>query len=308
MFKWPAVPSAQADINELADFVELTAWQSGGISITATSQALGRLEENDYSNGVRGDDDVDEAVVATYSELARREESCRDGYPFIIEQQGYTLRVHQDDRNSKHVIYKYLLLSTRLNMNTNKCYSDCDGTLLLEELAAEVAKGYFGDRAQSLVFGTAAGDDHFPDKVNELCNKLGEGGGFINRDEGRITAKDGKLDVVVWKSFADVSAGKLIGFGQCKTGTHYRGSLTQLQPSSFCGKWLRDQPACTPIRMFFISDALSREHWYSTVSDAGILFDRCRIIDFCDSVTPETLGKIKSWTEAAAKNNDLPGL
>ncbi len=193
-------------------------------------------------------------------------------------------------------------------MNTNRRYSDYDGTLLLEELAAEVAREYIGARADSLVFGTAAEAAGFPDKVNDLCNKMGEGGGFVNRDKSPPSAKDGKLDVVVWKGFADGAAGKLIGFGQCKTGTHYKSQLAQLQPSSFCQKWMRDQPAFMPIRMFFIAEALSRGHWYSTVSDAGLLFDRCRIIDFCDSVTPETLGKIKAWTEAAAQANDLPGL
>lgn len=308
MFKWPGVPPVQAEPNELADYVELTAWQSASMSITATLQDLGRPADNDYSDGVPEEEEAEEIVDAAYLELSRRQEFCRTGYPFVLDQQGYTLRVGQDSPESKSIIYKYLLLATRLNMNTNRCYSGYDGTLLLEELAAEVAREYLGARAESLVFGTAAVAASFRDKVNDLCSKIGEGGGFVNRDEAPPTAKDGKLDVVVWKSFADGVEGKLIGFGQCKTGANYKDQLAQLQPSSFCRKWLRDQPAFTPIRMFFIAEALSRLHWYSAVSDAGILFDRCRIIDFCDSVTPETLGKIKSWTEAAAKNNDLPGL
>lgn len=308
MFNWPGVPSAQADPNELADYVELTAWQSASMSITAILQDLGRPEDNDYSVGVTVEEAAEEIVDAAYSELSQRQEFCRTGYPFALDQQGYTLRVRQDSPESKAIIYKYLLLATRLNMNANRRYSGYDGTLLLEELAAEVAKEYLGARAESLVFGTAAEAASFPDKVNDLCSKIGEGGGFINRDESPPTAKDGKLDVVVWKSFADGAAGKLLGFGQCKTGTNYKDQLAQLQPSSFCRKWLRDQPAFKPIRMFFIAEALSRLHWYSTVSDAGILFDRCRIIDFCDSVSPDVLGRIKDWTEAAAKNNDLRGL
>ena len=308
MFKWPGVPSAQADLNELADFVELMAWQRESRSITATLQDLGRLEENDYSDGVPEEEAAEEIVEAAYSELSQRQEFCRTGYPFVLDQQGHTLRVRQDCQESKAIIYKYLLLATRLNMTANRRYSGYDGTLLLEELAAEVAREYFGGRAESLVFGTAAAAAGFPDKVNDLCSKMGEGGVFKNRNEAAPTAKDGKLDVVVWKSFTDGAAGKLIGFGQCKTGTHYKDQLAQLQPSSFCQKWLRDQPAFIPIRMLFIAEALSRGHWYSAVSDAGLLFDRCRIIDFCDSVAPEVLGKIKAWTEAAAKDHDLSGL
>ena len=51
--------------------------------------------------------------------------------------------------------------------------------------------------------------------------------------------KDDKLDIVVWKSFADKNVSKLIGFGQCKTGMTWRNdnSLTQLSPSAFCKKF-----------------------------------------------------------------------
>lgn len=307
MFKWPGVPSVQADPNELADFVELNAWLWGSMSITATFQDLGRLAENN-SDGVPEEAAADDVVEAAYAELSQRQEFCRTGYPFALDRQGYTLWASPDVQEGKSLIYKYLLLATRLNMNANRRYSGQDGTRLLEELAAEVAREYLGSRADSLVFGTAAAAANFPDKVNDLCNKMGEGGGFVNRDEAPPTAKDGKLDVVVWKSFADGAAGKLIGFGQCKTGTNYKDQLAHLQPSLFCQKWLRDQPALTPMRMFFIAEALTREHWYSAVSDAGLLFDRCRIIDFCDSVTPETLGKIRTWTAVAARDNDLPDL
>ena len=146
----------------------------------------------------------------------------------------------------------------------------------------------------------------FTDKVNDLCRKLKEGGGFVSHTQAPLTANDGKLDVVVWKGFTDQESGKLIAFGQCKTGTNYRDSVSQLQPDSFCRKWLQPPPAFTPIRMFFAAEALSRLNWYNDVSDAGLLFDRCRIVDFCDCVTEEVLAKVRAWTEAAAMATALP--
>ena len=118
--------------------------------------------------------------------------------------------------------------------------------------------------------------------------------------------RDGKLDVVVWKHFTDGLAGKLIAFGQCKTGTSYRDSLTQLQPDSFCRKWLRSPLVLTPVRMFFVSEALPRSLWRNDSIDAGLLFDRCRIVDFCDNVSRDVLVKVTTWTAAAAKATELP--
>ena len=62
------------------------------------------------------------------------------------------------------------------------------------------------------------------------------------------------------------------------------------------------------MRMFFIAEAISRLGWDSVSSKAGLLFDRCRIVDFCDGISEDVLEKVKAWTEAAAKANELPGL
>ena len=61
MFRWPGTPSPRADAHELADFAELSAWQEGSFSLTALSRTLGRLDENDHSNGVSIDDPVGNA-------------------------------------------------------------------------------------------------------------------------------------------------------------------------------------------------------------------------------------------------------
>jgi len=252
------------------------------------------------------EEDVPRIVEEAYSEIERRKDACRDGYPFVIGEHGYALRIGLDAGNHKHVIYKYLLLATRLNMKNNSVHSDIDGSLLLEELAADVARKYFGDRAEKFVFGTAAATSNFEERVNALCRLMEEGGGYVNHDMGQPNLRDGELDVVAWKHFADRLPGKLIAFGQCKTGTNYKDTLTQLQPDSFCRKWLHSSPALTPVRMFFIAEAISRLRWYSTASDAGLLFDRCRMVDYSDDVSSEVLEKVTIWTETAATDVALP--
>ena len=99
-----------------------------------------------------------------------------------------------------------------------------------------------------MVFGTAAGVGGFREKIGHLCRQLGEGGGV--KAEASPNLRDGKLDVVAWKPFADSWQGKLMIFGQCKTGTHYRDMLMQLQPDDFCAKWLRERPPVVPLRAF----------------------------------------------------------
>ena len=86
------------------------------------------LEENDYSGGVPEEEKVPQIVEEAYLEIERRKEACRDGYPFVVGEQGYTLHASQKAGNHKHIIYKYLLLATRLNMNDNREHADIDGS------------------------------------------------------------------------------------------------------------------------------------------------------------------------------------
>ena len=307
MFKWPRTPSPRAHAHEVADYAELVCWQESIMSRSALSKQLGRIDEFDYSDGVPEEDATDRIVDEAYREIELRQKACRDGYPFVVSEQGYTLDGVLGSKNDRHMIYRYLLLATRLDMAANRVHADIDGTSLFEELASEVARNYLGDRAESLVFGSMSEITSFSGRVNYLCRRIQEGDGFVNRDEAPEVAKDGRLDVVAWKDFTDEQPGKLIAFGQCKTGTSYGNALTQLQPDSFCRKWLRSFPILTPLRMFFVAEARSRLRWYSAASDAGLLFDRCRIIDFCDDISSDLLERVSTWTATAAKQAELAG-
>lgn len=325
MFKWPGVPSPQASAHELADFVELNAWRDGLASVAGRSNISARLRENDYSGGVpeeeedlelantsdmaiQSGDDAEQPVVVCeeYHEIQRRAGSCGEGYPFDMSRHGQTLRRAFNPDNAKHTIYQYLLLATRLNMSNNRVHGDLDGRVIFEKLSAEVGRNYLGQRALNFVFGAVNTTNSFADKINDLCQQLGEGGAFVNRNEDPPTEQDGKLDVVAWKPFSDLLAGKLIVFGQCKTGTDYKDTLAQLQPDAYGRKWFRDQPVVTPVRAFFVSEALLRSRWHNFAVDSGLLFDRCRIVDFCDDISPNTLNKVITWTIAAAAATGLP--
>lgn len=302
MFKIPNIPSPQANPNDLADFIELECIKKNIVSARDIIAALNRLSDNDHSDGVDEEDTIDYSVEAAFSEIEDRIKFSNYRYPFELDTTGSILTQQKNGGDIFYWLYLYLLLATRLNMKDFRTYAGIDGSLLFEELSAEIAKNYLGDRAQALVFGTASGAKDFPEKINNLCFFLEEGGCFKQRDISPPTAKDGKLDIVVLKHFSDKRSGKLIGFGQCKTGTSWKDTLAQLQPQSFCTKWLTDMPIITPIRLFFLCEALSKSTWHTNSSDAGILFDRCRFMDYSENVSEHLSEKILLWTKAAVKH------
>ena len=303
MFKLPALPSARADVHELADFAELLAWQNDSVSAREILAYLGRTGGNEYNEGVDDEDDINaDALDDVMIEIDRRGRSCVGGYPFALELKGTVLRHDSSDDSDRAVVYRYLLLSTRLNMMTDKVQVGIDGTGLLEEISAAVLRCYLGyDRAQSAVFGTAIGGT-FRDKIDALCGALGEGGSFEALDPGPVNANDDRLDSVAWIPFSDMRAGKLIIFCQCKTGSSWKDHTTQLQPDVFIKRWMKHRTfLVVPVRAFCVSEATCPTKWGGLVSYAGLLFDRLRLVDFLDRIDPDLLERLRTWNASAAR-------
>lgn len=303
MFKLPVLPSSRAGIHELADFAEFLAWQNNYVSEREILAFLSRTSDNEYNEGVDDEDDVNANILSdVMGEIHRRRNACPQGYPFKLDLKGTVLRHEASDDSERADVYRYLLLSTRLNMKDDKIQGNIDGTDLLEEISAAVLCCYLGfNRAKSMVFGTAVGGK-FQSKINKLCCALGEGGRFDALDPGAVNANDDRLDAVAWIPFSDKRAGKLIIFCQCKTGSNWKEHTTQLQPDAFIKRWMKDRVFLVmPIRAFCVSEATNPTAWRGMVSYAGLFFDRLRLVDFLERIEPNLLQRIRTWNNAAAK-------
>lgn len=107
MFKWPNTPLPGANASELADYAEMQCWKTTRASRTALGQDLGRMDENEYSDGVPVEEewivDVGEALM----EMQRRREACRGGYPFEVDKSGSFARYNSDAEQNKAIIYNF---------------------------------------------------------------------------------------------------------------------------------------------------------------------------------------------------------
>ena len=84
MFRWPVPPSSQAPEHEIADFTELLCWQQGSTSSTQLAQSIGRLAENQYSDGVPEEEEIPKEIEGAFVEIERRIAACNGGYPFLL--------------------------------------------------------------------------------------------------------------------------------------------------------------------------------------------------------------------------------
>lgn len=296
------LPNTNASVRELADYIEYECIRNDSASIQRVLQPLLLSNDEALNNGITDEtDQFNSKIESVSAEIDRRIKATNGRYPFELKNLGYSLEIKNKD--NIYWVYTYLLFSTRLKMSPapkgNKVINGIDGTTLLERLSALIAKEYFGDRSESLVFGTAEAGT-FEAKINDLCSRLGEGIRFDNKNDTTPDAQDDKLDVVVWKNFVDNKHSKIIGFGQCKTGTSWTDvSTIEMQPNVFCKKWFRRSPIHDPIKMFFCSLYFPIED-YTKAINAGVVFDRMRIIDYLpSSVESDLMDDIKKWCSGA---------
>jgi hypothetical protein len=161
---------------------------------------------------------------------------------------------------------------------------------LFEELCRYAAEDYFGgEHGRALHFGFPRRvlPAHFPDALDELCAALGEGQGSNRKAPKVDDEKDAKLDIVVWRDFADRRRGKLIGFGQCATGRNeLQEKATEMLPAEFAKIWLQKSFLVDPIRMFFVPWRVEDDNWERLCVRGGILMDRCRIASHTRELQP----------------------
>ncbi|MFD0795492.1 hypothetical protein ACFQZX_17855 [Mucilaginibacter litoreus] len=304
MFKLPdQIPTLRSSTQEWADYAEYLALKSGQISLYNLVKRPMMVSDETIVSGIedstdRFNDKADEIAM----EIKKRKVISRERYPYYAANLGYSINYERND-DQHNWIYRFLLLSTRLNMTNHKVQNGLDGTQLFERLSAEVAKQFFGTNAEADILGTSkAQAGGFRTKLKELTKRIGEGGEPHNN--AGYQPQDDNIDVILWKGFTDKQPSQIIAFGQCKTGTSWSDRLSELNVDAFMKTWFSMHPVLTPIRMFFCAQYFPKEIWRPRANEAGLVFDRFRILDYLpESLPVDLMNDIKSWLLGAEALN-----
>lgn len=305
------VPAVSSSSEEQADWLELNA-------ITASRQsssyhdlvrALQRSGTADATcESVRDEEGYISSVADdAFAELDDRVHACggqRGTYPFSLSEQIIELRCAPEES-----VYVFLLLLSAFGKDVGP--QGLHGERVFEDICSQAAASYFGapdPHVGATVFGFPRRvlPANFPEAVEELCKRIGEGGG--NKSQPRSKdQKDAKLDVVIWRNFPDGRRAKLIGFGQCATGVYWSNKCSELQPGDWCSYWMMDAPLVTPMKFFFVPHRIDQARWDHTGTFGGIVFDRCRIALHSAQLDAKLNKRCTQWSRHVIKDKLLGG-
>jgi len=320
-FRLPAPPSPSTESPvEIADFWEILATGQPGsdISLSSVRAVIDRVAESDPAEDAEEDIEEEGRFDDAIDEVKYRMCVCGEAYPFYFTSDSERVLALRDEGTcAKRALYLFLLLATRLNMNSRRVFEEIDAPLLFEEVCEAALKEMCGPRGRTHRFGTSAGDQNFDDRLRSFFSELQE---FALRDDREIPKHGGDdgLDLAWWNTFAwhcdipyqgvhERPPGKLIVLAQCKTGTSWAApDMQRLQPSTFFDKWMTHTPLGQTARSFMAAARVDHSEWEDMHREGGMFFDRCRIVDYAaPRMSDELWIKVRRWTTAAAVCPDL---
>jgi hypothetical protein len=313
------LPSPKEDdaLVKMADWVELTALLNANRTASKEDLKKALLREPDpsedgtFQTRRTTDERIEATVSDVFKELEDRVLACGSSspripsYPFVLDRTLSVLTMQPNDIGSSNFLYLFLLAVTRSNMSARtRVIEKIDPTKVFEQLCAEVLLRFWGgvsDHSDVMIFGTAQskieGVKRFQANIIKLSERLQEGDGWKVGSQAP-GGGDGGLDIAVWRRFRDKRPGGLVGFAQCKTGDHWADHLTKLNPRKFLDKYMKTVLAIEPIRLYLVPCRVSRHRWREHTLDGGLLFDRCRIVQYADSMNPATQAVCRKWLDA----------
>ena len=298
-YKYGSIPSERSQKEDTADFWEIEALREFGIPISEIDILKTIAKEFDEldNDGIESQEDrYGDKLGDVFRHLNDRSKFSGSNYPFVLSKT--SIRINRVDSVSDY-LYVFFLLATRFNMQSDKVQDSIDGTLLFEFICSHAIKRYLGTNSKSFVFGTGE-TGGFKQKIDQLVSELGEGQAFKNANSNPPTKNDDGIDIVAWKEFADKRGGKLIGFGQCKTGTSWKDKIHKLKPGDFCTNWLVENPIFEPIPIIFLCDTLYEDLNFVTTQKGFLIFNRFRLMEYATIGLPDhMIGEVKRWVDAA---------
>lgn len=262
-------PKQPTDAIQLADWLEL-----GALVARDHNSSYGDLERALRRNALaelQTDEEVEQKITEVADELNRRSQSAAEAYPFRIEGSviGFPRRLLRLEP------YLFCLCLSYFGDKRRPGQTPFPRRLF-EDLSSIAAGNYLAGAAIRFGWPRSRGIPRaFREAVTALCiGYIGEGQTFREQPVGRT--KDSRLDVVAWRDSPDRLPGKLLLFGACASGGDWHEKVFELNPNSFCKKWMAEQPVSF-VKAFFIPHRIHLQDWKHNSWDGGIIFDRCRI-------------------------------
>jgi hypothetical protein len=268
------LPDAQSH-RTVADWIE--------IQLSTTSDAISKLDVASIIESLTNEDTSDAFLSSVWNELLARQGRYLNP-PFNVSDR----RVSKSN-NCFGVEYIACLILSIFGASNSRLAA----AKLFERISALALKEYIN--GDVFIFGWPVLNNTgtaIEQRIIEISNTLRER--LIESPAERY--KDRGVDIIAWKSFAERRSSQCIILAQCAAGKNWQNKTRDLPIESWKQyiHW-----ACDPITAFFVPCIIPDDLWHDISREAGILFDRIRIMNLLPNgiSDPDLNAEVTKWVE-----------
>lgn len=273
------------DSSALADWIEIWMFRS-------SKSQISRAELAEAISGMVGStpQGIETPINFLFLEIGRRRRIAGQAYPLKIDESFIKF-----DITANSEFYKFLLLiSIDGPMRARRGgYKEVDE--IFDKIVCAALKKYFGDGTDGLRFGWPVSDGR-PKKFNEALEWLSEkirvpvGSGIPPKN-----AKDGGVDIVVWKPFADPKSAFLVALAQCTMQSEWFGKARDIIVNVWNSR-LDNAGVLTILAIPFTIPA-DYEKWDELRRTVNIVFDRFRLAQMLGNCDVSPFNEMAHWNK-----------
>lgn len=268
------IPDPQS-YESIADWIEL--------HIATTSEAISKSDISSLLEQATGEEPTEALLSNIWIELSSRHNRYQNPSYVVEDKRVSSIR----DMREAYEYISCLVLSLFGAPPELR-----GGPKLFERVSALAMKEYMN--GEVFLFGwpvIQGGNAAIIERVKQVSVRIGE-----KLIEGPAEKyKDRGVDIIAWKPFAEKRSSQNIVLAQCATGKNWRSKTTELPLAS----WIQYfHWACNPIKAFFVPAIIPDDLWHDVSTEAGILFDRIRILNLLSEgiQDPQLRNNLRDWT------------
>lgn len=272
------VPAGRS-ASQVADWLEIVALRRGS--------AVGSDALHDMGRAVGlGDADISLGMSA----MSRRAAQLGNRYPFRI-MNGVAAR--PDAASAAWTALLLLSPGTPARARTPLAQA----AIHLEQITACALQGLFGPETKTLRFGWPSEEGRppeFPAAIRWLAERMGAEVGSAYRPPFR---RDGGVDVVAWRPFADGRSGFPVILVQCTLEQEYVHKAADIDLRVWAG-WLRLD--IDPMTALAIPTVVPHGEAWNALAARTVVLDRLRLVGLLEEgEAPARLSESREWSRAA---------
>lgn len=280
------------DVPDLDDIQPLTDWFELAFFVSSQkAKTHSQLRDTLAAVVAASNDDIEFAVNLVFKEVKRRRQICGERYPFTMEGKLVAL-----DSKSDGEFYKFLLLVVVSPLlRIEKRYGEVDQAF--DHVVLDAIRSYLGVGSTGLRFGWPASGGRpkkFADAIRWLTAQMNL---QVGVGASPPKSKDGGVDLVAWKPFADRRSGYLVVLAQCTMRVDWLPKSKDIIDMVWLA-WLdTGRPVVIALAVPFIIPQ-QFDHWDTLRRTVGIVFDRLRLCQYLQGANSANHQAMVSWTKA----------